>query len=115
MTACCQQLFAEPMGYDLAHHVRQRLTSEPCDRHPAHTLGRTRTRLDLRGVDYKLQREMREDMGDDAGPAMPARDALEPGRLLQRGPVILRGVPLRRWHLRHAAEQAFRGTGPDKK
>ena len=57
---------------------------------------------------------MREDVGDDAGLAVPARNAVQHRRLLQRRPVVLRGEPVRGRHLGHAAEQAFFGTGADQ-
>ena len=74
-----------------------------------------RARAALRGIDHKLQRKMREHMGDHARLAMPARDALQHGRLLQRRFVVLRGEPVRARHFGHAAEQAFFGTGADQK
>src|ERR1700680_3949669 len=84
-------LEAKPVRDRLAHDIGQRLVGQRRNRHPARPLQCTRTRGNFCGVDHKLQRKMREYVGDDSRLAMPARDALERGRLLQRRLVLLSG------------------------
>ncbi len=104
----------KPVRDHLAHDVGQRLFAERRNLHPAHSLRRPRTLRNVGGVDHKLQRKMRKDMGDDAGLAMPARDAVHQRRLLQRRLVVLRGKPVRARHFGHAAKQPFLGAAAEQ-
>ena len=99
----------------LAHHVRQRLVLQRRDRHPAHAVRRAGAGRNARGVNHKLQRKMREHMGDHADPAMPACASLSVSRrLLQRGLVVLRGEPVRTSALRSCRRAGLfrRGCAP---
>src|ERR1700722_14096654 len=90
-------------------------TIERCDRYPAHVFRRAGPRRHMRGIDHELERKMREDVGDDAHLAVPMRHAAEPGRLLARGLVVLRGAPVRTRHFGHAAKQSFFGAAANQK
>ena len=96
----------QPMRDDLAHHIRERFILKRRNRHPARSLRRTGARGNACGVDDKLQRKMRKNVGDDACLAMPAGNAFQQRPLLQRRLVVLRGKPMRGRYFGHAAEQA---------
>src|SRR3954452_14786606 len=82
---------SKPVRDHLAHEIRQRLVSQRGERYPAHTFWRETARGNACRVNHKLQWEMREDVVHHALLAMPARDALEQRRLLQRLVIILCG------------------------
>src|SRR6185295_8035798 len=63
-------------------------------------------------INHKLQRKMREHMGDHARLAMPTSEAFHDWRLLQRGLIVLLSNPVRGRHFGHAAKQSFLGTCP---
>src|ERR1700710_238953 len=93
LPAWCQHGASEtkPVRDRLAHHVGQRFTGQRRDRYKAHALGGTCARGDVSGVNHQFQWKVREDVGDDARLAVPARHAFKRRRLLQRYLVILPG------------------------
>ncbi len=104
----------QPMCDHLAHDIRQRFVMQGRDRHPAHAFWRAGALRNGRGINHKLEREMREDVVDHAELAMPARNGFQQRRLRQCDLVVLTRKPIRRRHLGHAAEQAFLGSGANQ-